>query len=115
MITERKRGDTWKFVAWIADDLGNPITDFTDWEIWLTIKRQPTDEDEDAAAQVTLAAGGIVIADAGTGKVLATVTDTQDVSLGNYVVDWQFKDDSGSIQSSSTQTIKVVADITRAV
>lgn len=116
MITERKRGDTWKFVIWVADSIGNPITDFTDFEAWLTIKKQDSDEDEDAVAQVTLSGGGIEVDDADIGKLVATVESevTSECLLVNHLVDVQIKDDTGYIQSTAKQTIKVVSDITRA-
>lgn len=113
---EKKRGDTWKFEAWIADDDGVAITDFTGYEIWFTIKEQGTDIDDDAVAQITLSGGGIVVTDAPTGKITGTVAAdvTSEFSLKNHLADWQVRSDTDVIKSSSTATISCVLDITRA-
>lgn len=113
---EKKRGDTWKFFCYVADDDGVAITDFTGFEAWLTIKAQHTDIDDDAIIQVTLSGGGIVVADAPTGKLEATITgtDTDSFAIKSYVADFQVKDADDIIASASSITIKVLPDITRA-
>lgn len=113
---EKKRGDTWKFICYVADDEGVAITDFTGFEAWLTVKEQHADLDAAAIIQVTLAGGGIVVADAPTGKLMATIpgTDTDSIVPKNYIADFQVKDADDVIASASLITIKVLPDITRA-
>lgn len=113
---QKKRGDTWKFKAWIRDDNGIAIADFSDWEIWLTIKRQDSDSDPDAVAQITLSGGGIAITNSGNAEVTGTFDAevTSEIPVKNYVADWQARSNSGVVKSSETFTIKCVADITGA-
>lgn len=111
-VIPKKRGDTWKFIAWITDDSGVAITDFTGWEIWLTLKDQSTDEIP--RAQITLSMGEIVVTDAPTGEVTGTfdADDTSEFPVKNYVADWRMESDTGIKKSSSTFTIQCVIDIT---
>lgn len=109
---QKKRGDTWKFIAWITDDNGVAVTDFTDWEIWFTFKDQSNDEVP--RAQVTLSGGGIAVTNAPTGEVTATISadDTSEFPIKNFVADWRGESDTGDKKSSSTFTIQCVVDIT---
>ena len=117
-IVQKKRGATWKFAAIIADDTGIPISDFTGWQIWMTIKKQESDIDDDAVAQVSLEDDGITVIDSETGEVEARFEAdvTTLLPIRKYVADLKVKsnDSIAEYDYSATITIDCVVNITGA-
>ena len=84
-------------------------------EIWLTIKRSPSDADDEALIQVTYTGGAIEVTDAQGGCIAVELTAAQTASLRPiaYYYDVQVRLD-GRISTPIAGIIHVLADVTRA-
>ncbi len=84
--------------------------------IWFTAKSSSLDTDAQALIQKTLGAGvTIVSAAAGTATVTINAADTVAIEPSTLVWDAQIRDAAGKVRTAASGTLKVIADVTRAL
>lgn len=107
------RGDTWTNKFTFVDDAGAPI-DITGWQLWVTLKLDPTAEDANADLQDTLVVPSSADSMAGIGYVVSAPAKTGLLIPAVYFVDFQYKQPSGEVMTVAIGTVTVQRDITRA-
>lgn len=114
-----RRGDDWRYTGAVAA-LGEAYP-LVDCALWLTIKADVTDADEDAVAQATWASGGdangITVADETSGTFVVTFPATETAAWDGeteYVYDVQLRTAAGRIVTIDEGTLVVRGDVTRA-
>ena len=103
------RGDDWGCQLTFTDTDGMPI-DITGWTIFLTIKVNKDDPDDQAVVTKTVP----VTVDPQLGKITITVSSAETYNLdGLYYYDFQFKKQDETIQTLTSGGITFEKDITR--
>lgn len=113
------RGDTFTYTATITDETG-AASDLTDCTVWVTIKAQPGDTDDNAIARAYWVSGGassgITVSTPASGQFtvsFAASATTNWVADGQYFYDVQLKNLANAIRTVDRGTVLVQGDITR--
>ncbi len=104
------RGDT-KTFSLVFTDMDNVAIDITGWSLYLTIKENKTDPDDDAKLKKTLAPGDLSDPTSGIQAVTIGAGDTANM-LGEYYYDFQAKTADGKVYTIIYGTMTIVEDIT---
>jgi hypothetical protein len=107
------RGDTWTNKFTFTDAAGAAI-DVTGWQLWVTLKLDPTVADVDADMQSTVTLPVGADATGGIGYVVSTAAETDVLTPATHFYDFQYKQPSGEIQTIASGQVTVDRDITRA-
>lgn len=107
------RGDDKSFQFTFTED-STPI-DISGWDIWMTVKSNPMDDDEDAI--IAIDPTDVSKIDSGDGVVdtaIISISSTQNtINPATYFFDIQAKDDSGKITTLQKAKYVVETDITQ--
>jgi len=109
------RGDDTSFDLTFTDKDGNVI-DITGATVFFTVKENVDDDDDDAIISVEKSTHDGVDDDPENGLTVIYLTDSEtDVEIGSYFYDVQLKESDGTISSSGSGILKVLADITQRI
>ena len=110
MRIEFARGDSYERGFLLKNKAtGQPITDVFD-DIFFTVKKYATDADY--KFQKRMSTGGIVSDGDGHYTVYIAPEDTDQLSFGDYVCDFELMKDGGSYKRTFIGTLKLTQEVT---
>lgn len=104
-----KRGDDSQFTVELTNRDDNPI-DLTSCVVFFTAKRRKSDSDEDAAIAVDQTVH--IDEEAGLTRFTIPKLVTRELALGDYYWDIRIKYSDGIIQTTETEILTVIPNIT---
>ena len=104
-------GDTVKIRIYLKDKNGNPIS-VDGFEFVVTMKKRPTDPDEEAVVQKIINATDNPDDPQGFTEIVLEAYETRLIPAGEYFYDVQMKSDTGDVKTILYGRVRVKQDVT---
>lgn len=105
LTPQHKRGDSWDFSGPLLDAAGEPW-DLSGWSVASQLRSPAGELIQTFTCTVLNAPNGVI-------RIAAPAASTGDWPIGRALIDVQLTHLDGSVVSTSTVAIEVIADVTR--